>query len=111
MRKSIKAEPTCRFCGKGLRSVFADFKISPISNDYLGADDLPNAEFLSPAGSGARGLLPVQTPRAVRRERIFNEHYAYFSSYSKSWLNHANRYVEAMIERFGYTLGKVRSRG
>ena len=101
--RSGVGKPICRFCGENLKHVFADLKVSPISNNYLDADDLRYPEPFYPLQVFVcEGCFLVQTPTVVHRESIFNDHYAYFSSYSESWLSHASRYVEAMIERFGY---------
>ncbi len=90
----------CRFCGAPLSRVVADLGSSPLSNSYLSPDRLQQAEATYPlcAYLCERCLL-VQLPEFEAPEAIFSD-YAYFSSYSSSWLDHARRYVEMMIERF-----------
>ena len=90
----------CRFCGAPLRQVVADLGSSPLSNSYLSPEQLQQAEATYPlcAYLCERCLL-VQLPEFETPEAIFSD-YAYFSSYSDSWLEHARRYVEMMIERF-----------
>ncbi len=92
----------CRFCGAPLSRVVADLGSSPLSNSYLGPEQMRSAEVTYPLCVYLcdRCLL-VQLPEPeVGPEEIFSD-YAYFSSYSDSWLDHARRYVEMMIERFG----------
>ena len=89
----------CRFCGEPLSHVFADLGASPLSNSYLRPTQLAAKEPFYPLTVYVceRCFLvqldPIETPEA-----IFSD-YAYFSSYSESWLEHARRYCAAMIER------------
>jgi SAM-dependent methyltransferase len=94
---------TCRFCGAPLRDVFCDLGTSPPSNSYLRADQLDGAETFFPltAYVCAECFL-VQLPQFQNPSEIFSD-YAYFSSYSESWLRHARQYVDYMMERFKYT--------
>ena len=94
------AAPTpavCRCCGTPLRYSFVDLGMSPLCESYLRADQLNEAEPFYPLQVYVcdRCFL-VQLPQYVRREAIFSE-YAYFSSYSDSWLAHARRYAEQTI--------------
>jgi SAM-dependent methyltransferase len=90
----------CRSCGAALRHSFCDLGMSPLSNAYLTAAQLNSAERFYPlhAYVCAECLL-VQLEQFETPDRIFSE-YAYFSSYSDSWLAHAERYAAAMIARF-----------
>ena len=92
---------SCRFCGAGLIRTFVDLGSSPLANDYLRDEDLARMEAFYPLRVFVcdRCLL-VQLPSAVTPERIFHE-YAYFSSYSTSWLAHAKAYAEMAVARFG----------
>lgn len=91
----------CRFCGAPLSEVFVDLGASPLANSYLEPEDLSRAEAFYPLCVYVCGeCLLVQLPEEERPEAIFSD-YAYFSSYSDSWLRHAKTYAEAMIERFG----------
>jgi hypothetical protein len=95
----------CRFCGAPLSQVFVDLGVSPLANSYLEPEDLDKAEAFYPlAVYVCDQCLLVQLPEAERPEAIFSD-YAYFSSFSDSWLRHARAYAEAMIERFGFGPG------
>ncbi len=90
----------CRFCGAPLSRVVADLGSSPLSNSYLSPDRLQQAEATYPLCVYlCEQCLLVQLPAFEDPEAIFSD-YAYFSSYSDTWLDHARRYVEMMIERF-----------
>jgi SAM-dependent methyltransferase len=95
------SETACRFCGAPLRDVFADLGMSPLANDYLPADRVNAMEPFYPlrALTCARCFL-VQLEEFETPEQIFSD-YAYFSSYSSSWLEHSRRYAEQMIEQLG----------
>jgi SAM-dependent methyltransferase len=92
----------CRFCGTPLEAVFADLGVSPLANSYLTPEQGNAMEPFYPLRAlvCARCFL-VQLEEYESPSHIFSD-YAYFSSYSSSWLEHSRRYVEAMIERFGY---------
>lgn len=93
--------PACRFCGKALTHVVVDLGMSPLCESYVSADDLDRMEAFYPLRVlVCDACFLVQLNEYVRAEEIFS-HYAYFSSYSESWLRHARQYAEAMIERFG----------
>jgi predicted TPR repeat methyltransferase len=95
----------CRFCGAPLSEVFVDLGASPLANSYLEPEDLARAEVFYPLCVYVCGeCLLVQLPEEERPEAIFSD-YAYFSSFSDSWLLHAKRYAEAMIERFDLGAG------
>ncbi len=91
----------CRACEAPLERVFCDLRSSPLANSYLEPADLlaPESTYPLTVYVCERCLL-VQLPESESPEAIFS-HYAYFSSYSDSWLAHARRYVEAVSERFG----------
>jgi hypothetical protein len=92
----------CRFCGAPLSEVFVDLGASPLANSYLEREDLNRAEAFYPLQVYVCGeCLLVQLPEEERPEAIFSD-YAYFSSYSESWLRHAEAYAAAMIARFGF---------
>jgi SAM-dependent methyltransferase len=92
----------CRFCGAPLEHVFCDLGMSPIANSYLPAERLGQMEPFYPLKVlvCSRCLL-VQLEEFESPEQIFSDEYAYFSSYSSSWLDHARRYTEMAMERFG----------
>src|SRR6266699_3426121 len=93
--------PHCRFCGSPLSHLVVDLGMSPPCERYLRADQLDELEPFYPLRVHVcdRCLL-VQLQQYVSPQEIFSE-YAYFSSYSSSWVEHARRYCELMIDRFG----------
>jgi SAM-dependent methyltransferase len=95
------SETVCRFCGAPLRDVFADLGMSPLANDYLPADRVNAMEPFYPLRAlvCARCFL-VQLEEFETPEQIFSD-YAYFSSYSSSWLEHSRRYAEEITARLG----------
>jgi SAM-dependent methyltransferase len=99
--EDLVTDGRCRLCGAELRITFADLGMSPVANEYVkGAND---TERIYPLHAYVcESCLMVQLGTIVDREEVFSSDYAYFSSYSDSWVDHARRYVELMIERFGY---------
>lgn len=93
--------PVCRFCSAPLTHTFVDLGMSPLCESFLAADQLDRMEPFYPLHVRVcdRCWL-VQLEAYVGGEEIFTD-YAYFSSYSTSWLAHAERYTDAMIARFG----------
>jgi SAM-dependent methyltransferase len=92
----------CRFCGRPLTDVFCDLGTSPPSNSYLRPDQLGSGEKYFPLRVFVCShCLLVQLPQYQAPAEIFSD-YAYFSSYSESWLIHARDYTSYMIDRFGY---------
>ena len=92
----------CRFCGSTLKNSFVDLGTSPLANSYLKPQDLGKVEpFYSLHVFVCETCYLVQLPQLQSPEDIFDD-YAYFSSYSESWLKHARDYTELMIERFGF---------
>jgi len=92
--------PSCRLCAAALRHVFVDLGMSPLSNANVPADR-PNAmePYFPLRAFVCERCFLVQPQDFERPEHIFNEEYAYFSSYSTSWLTHCRRYVEQMVRR------------
>jgi SAM-dependent methyltransferase len=92
----------CRFCDTPLRHLFLSLGASPLSNSYLSMDDLHRMEPYYPLDVYVcENCLLVQLDEFEKTEDIFHAGYAYFSSYSDSWLKHCERYVEMMVQRFG----------
>jgi len=93
----------CRSCGAELVHTFADLGMTPLSNAFLRADELGRKEPVYPLHAYVCGnCFLVQLEQFESPQQIFGEHYAYFSSYSDTWLDHARRYTGKMIERFGF---------
>jgi SAM-dependent methyltransferase len=91
----------CRFCGTPLEHVFADLGMSPLANSYV-APERANAmePFFPLRALVCSDCFLVQLEEFETAEAIFSD-YAYFSSYSTTWLEHAESYAQAMIDRFG----------
>src|SRR5215213_790138 len=91
----------CRFCEAPLSRTFVDLGMSPLCESYVAPDRLDAMEPFYPLHARVcEQCLLVQLPELVAPEAIFTE-YAYFSSYSDSWVEHARGYAEAMIDRYG----------
>jgi len=96
------AQGICRFCLSPLEHSFVDLGMSPLANSYLRPDQLTAAESFYPLHAYVcEECLLVQLEEFEAPESLFAD-YAYFSSYSDTWLKHASSYVDYMIERFGF---------
>lgn len=92
----------CRHCQAPLSSTFVDLGSAPPSNAYLTEADLKQPELWYPLRVlVCSACRLVQTEDYAGASEIFTDSYAYFSSYSRSWLEHAEQYVSAMVQRFG----------
>ena len=93
---------SCRFSGKENLRTFVDLGMSPLANSYLTKEQLNHAEKFYPLHAYvSEDYLLVQLEKFESPEEIFGD-YAYFSSYSDSWLRHAKAYTDLMIKRFGF---------
>ena len=93
----------CRFCKTQLKHVFIDLGNSPPSNSFLTKVQLDEPEVFYPLKVyTCHNCFLVQIDEYKKSEAIFNSDYAYFSSYSLTWLAHAEKYSEMMINRFGF---------
>jgi 2-polyprenyl-3-methyl-5-hydroxy-6-metoxy-1,4-benzoquinol methylase len=93
----------CRLCGADLTRTFVDLGMSPLCESYVPAERLDDPEVFYPLHVLiCDSCLLVQLPAYVSGEHIFSD-YAYFSSYSDSWVAHAKRYADQMIDRLGLT--------
>ena len=91
----------CLFCSEPLRNTFVDLGMSPLCESYLTAEQLNQMEPFYPLHVWVcQRCFLVQVEEYVRPERIFTE-YAYFSSYSDSWLTHMKAYTDMIIARLG----------
>src|SRR5215813_1281673 len=91
---------SCRFCGTRLRYTFVDLGASPLCESYLAVDQLNQMELFYPLHVYVcESCFLVQLQEYVGPEHIFSD-YAYFSSYSDTWLQHARAYVDMIVERF-----------
>jgi len=92
----------CRFCQSPLRFTFVNLGMSPLCESYVSAEQMHHMEPFYPLHVYVcEQCLLVQLLEYVSPEHIFGGEYAYFSSYSDSWLQHAKAYTEMMIARFG----------
>jgi hypothetical protein len=90
----------CRFCGAKLQRTFVDLGLSPLCETYPSPADLNRGEMYYPLHVYVCDkCFLVQLDEYQTPEQIFSD-YAYFSSFSDSWLNHCERYCELMKSRF-----------
>ena len=95
------SSPHCRLCGTELTRTFVDLGMSPPCESYLVPDQLDQGETFYPLHVRVcEECLLVQLPAYIPAEDIFTD-YAYFSSYSDSWVSHAERFVERAVDRLG----------
>ena len=89
----------CRFCNSRLEHVFLDLGKIPSSNSFLKKEELEKEKTYPLCVYICEKCLLVQIPEIRTPDELFSN-YAYFSSFSDSWLNHAEEYVKMMIKRF-----------
>ncbi|MFA5234905.1 MAG: class I SAM-dependent methyltransferase [Sulfurimonas sp.] len=90
----------CRFCKTELNDIFVDLVNSPASNSYLTKEQLDEPEVFYPLKIFVcQKCKLVQIDEYKKSDDIFDKDYAYFSSYSTSWLTHAKNYVEMITKR------------
>lgn len=94
--------PTCLGCGAPLTRTWVDLGEQPLANSNIRPENAGQPEGRYPLHARVcDACLLVQVESVVPREAIFNDDYAYFSSFSDSWLAHCQRYATAMTARFG----------
>ena len=92
----------CRFCQHELTYEFIDLVNSPPSNSFLSIEELNDPEVFYPLKLFVcEKCFLVQIDEYKKSEKIFSDKYVYFSSFSKSWLEHARQYVDMIIARQG----------
>jgi len=93
----------CRFCKTELEHVFIDLINSPASNSFLTAGQLNEPEVFYPLKVyTCSNCRLVQVDEYKKSDAIFNSDYVYFSSFSRTWLEHSRKYTDQMVDRFGY---------
>jgi SAM-dependent methyltransferase len=93
----------CRFCGARLRHTMVDLGMSPLCESFVSPDNVNAMERFYPLHAWVcERCFLVQLEEYVSGEEIFTD-YAYFSSFSDSWLDHCRRYVDQMIDQLGLT--------
>jgi SAM-dependent methyltransferase len=103
--ETATATQPCRFCGAALEKTFIDLGMSPLCESYPAAADFNHGEKYYPLHVYVCGkCFLVQLEQYESAEAIFSD-YAYFSSFSDSWLKHAKNYCEKMTSRFGLNAG------
>src|SRR5712692_6528794 len=96
----VRPLSVCRFCKAELQHTFVDLGMSPLCESYVRLDQLNEMERFYPLHVFVcERCFLVQLEEFVSPDHIFSE-YAYFSSYSDSWLDHCRRYTEQMLDRF-----------
>jgi SAM-dependent methyltransferase len=99
--------PACRLCGSPVHRTFVDLGKSPLCESFLTAEQLDEVEPFYPLHVRiCEECLLVQLEAYVSASEIFRE-YAYFSSYSDSWVAHAGAYTDMIVERLGLTAGSL----
>ena len=100
-RNSVHAPAVCRFCGNGARRTFIDLGMSPLCESFPSATDIQHGEMYYPLHTYVcEKCFLVQLDEFETPEKIFTE-YAYFSSFSDSWLKHCDHYCGQMTETLG----------
>src|SRR5574344_1792313 len=90
----------CRFCKNKLEHIFVDLINAPASNSFLTKEQLNEPEHFYPLKLFVcENCKLVQIDEYKKSDDIFNQDYAYFSSYSTSWLKHAENYVEMIVKK------------
>ena len=96
----MKPTPNCRFCGTPLTATLVDLGEMPLANSYVTEATAAKERRFPLHVRVCPQCLLVQVDHVIPADAIFVADYAYFSSYSDSWVDHAKRYAETMIERF-----------
>ncbi|MEI6674023.1 MAG: class I SAM-dependent methyltransferase [Verrucomicrobiota bacterium] len=100
----MKHSTNCRFCAEPLAHVMCDLGTSPLANSYVSYENSRKAEKSYPLKVWVcENCLLAQLEAFESPDAIFSD-YLYFSSFSTSWVEHARRYCEMMIDRFGFDL-------
>lgn len=92
----------CRFCKTDLIDLFLDLGSTPPSNAFLTAADLNAPELYFPLRLfTCSNCYLVQVDEVQKHDALFSGDYVYFSSYSRTWLAHAENYVQLAVDRLG----------
>ncbi len=97
---NLQTSGKCRFCQTPLQHTFVDLGMSPLCQDHVKPEELNRMEAFYPLHAYVcENCFLVQLEEFVAPSAIYDD-YAYFSSYSDSWLQHAKRYTEQMVGKF-----------
>jgi C-methyltransferase C-terminal domain/Putative zinc binding domain/Methyltransferase domain len=103
----MSSQCVCRLCGARLTRTFVDLGMSPLCESYVSADQLDQPEIFYPLHVRlCSSCLLVQLPEYVSGQEIFSD-YAYFSSYSDSWVAHAKRFADSAVDRLDLTVDSL----
>jgi len=92
----------CRFCKSNLKTVFADLGMSPLANSYIKQNESNLGEIFFPLKIFVCDkCFLVQLGEFKSPKEIF-KNYAYFSSFSKTWVKHAEEYVDSLVKKFNF---------
>ena len=98
----IRTKSKCRFCNNNLEYSVIDLGMSPLCQKHIKPEHANDMEKFFPLHAYiCDKCWLMQLEEFATPDEIFADEYAYFSSYSESWLEHARKYSEAMIDRFG----------
>ena len=101
---SLKQKGTCRFCANELNHTVVDLGMSPLCQKHVKPEDTKKLEKFYPLHAYVCDKCwLMQLEEFASPEEIFDSEYAYFSSYSDSWLQHCKAYTDLMVNRFGLT--------
>lgn len=90
----------CRYCGNELNVCMSDLGLAPLSNDYLGEEDIARGQYTLPLSVyHCKGCNLVQVVNYEAPDGVFNESYKYYSSFSSSWLKHSEEYVDFIVSK------------
>jgi hypothetical protein len=96
-------QPSCRFCSADLEHTFVDLGMHPPCQKHVESHELDGPETFYPLHAYVCHVcFLVQLEEVVPPDEIFHENYAYFSSFSESWLRHAEAYASDMVARFAF---------
>lgn len=100
-----QTKPACQYCGAALTTTLVDLGLSPLSNAYVPMEKAAQPDNMYPLHARVcDSCFLVQVDDVVPADEIFNQDYAYFSSFSKSWLDHCQAFATGSSKRFN--LGK-----
>jgi SAM-dependent methyltransferase len=100
VKEKVLPAATCRFCQSPLEHTFVDLGMSPLCEDFVKPEGLKSMEPFYPLHVYVCSqCFLVQLEEFVSPSEIYDD-YNYFSSYSDSWLNHAKKYTDQVVDRF-----------
>ncbi len=101
--ETLSPQSVCRFCKTPLHHTFVDLGMSPLCQDHVKPSELKSMEPFYPLHAYVCDeCFLVQVEEFVAPAQIYDD-YAYFSSYSDSWLRHCKKYTDEMVDKFKLT--------